>query len=93
VRKPTGVAALRIVTPAGSEALPGELGEIWVRGRNTMTGYWKGAGPAKHDAKGLDRDGWMHTGDLARRDAEGFVTIVDRLHDMIVSGGFKRVSA
>jgi acyl-CoA synthetase (AMP-forming)/AMP-acid ligase II len=86
--KPTGIAALRVVDSAGSDVAVGEVGEIRVRGGNTMTGYWKGSGTAVHDAKGLDADGWMHTGDLAFRDAEGFLTIVDRLHDMIVSGGF-----
>ena len=58
-----------------------------------MLGYW-GRNPSDargldtSDVKGLDADGWMHTGDVAVRDDDGFVTIVDRLHDMIVSGGF-----
>lgn len=82
--RPTSVGELRIVTAGGAEAAAGEIGEIWVRGRNTMRGYWGGG----VDAKGLDSEGWMHTGDVAFRDPEGFVTIVDRLHDMIVSGGF-----
>ena len=85
--RPTAVGELRIVDSEGREAAAGEAGEIHVRGRNTMLGYWGGAGAA-NDPKGLDRDGWMHTGDVGRRDAEGFVTIVDRLHDMIVTGGF-----
>jgi acyl-CoA synthetase (AMP-forming)/AMP-acid ligase II len=76
---------VRIVAESGREAAAGEPGEMLVRGRNTMLGYW---GKGRGDAKGLDADGWMHTGDVAVRDADGFVTIVDRLHDMIVSGGF-----
>ncbi len=84
--RPTEVGELRIVTADGRDARPGEVGEIWVRGRNTMKGYWGGA--VDKAGKGLDAHGWMHTGDLGFRDAEGFVTIVDRLHDMIVTGGF-----
>lgn len=83
--RPTAVGELRIVVD-GREAVAGEAGEVLVRGRNTMLGYWGRSGTA--DAKGLDEDGWMHTGDVATRDFDGFVTIVDRLHDMIVSGGF-----
>jgi acyl-CoA synthetase (AMP-forming)/AMP-acid ligase II len=85
----TTVGAIRIVAPDGTDAPPGQVGELWVRGRNTMSGYWRLPNhPAVADAKGLDGDGWMHTGDVGFRDEEGFVTIVDRLHDMIVSGGF-----
>ncbi len=91
--RPTSVGELRIVDEEGREVPDATLGEILVRGRNTMLGYWDrargGPGPAgAEDRKGLDGDGWMHTGDLGRRDTDGFVTIVDRLHDMIVSGGF-----
>jgi acyl-CoA synthetase (AMP-forming)/AMP-acid ligase II len=87
--KPTSIGVLRVVDTRGHDAAIGQTGELWVRGRNTMSGYWPGpTGAAKHDAKGLDAGGWMHTGDLGFLDAEGYVTIVDRLHDMIVSGGF-----
>ena len=90
VGRPTDVGELRVDAPSG------EVGEILVRGRNTMSGYWKsGAGvaadrvvPDLGDGKGLDAEGWMHTGDVGFVDADGYVTIVDRLHDMIVSGGF-----
>jgi len=86
--RPTDVGELRIVS-SGRDVARGQIGEIWVRGRNTMIGYWP-LSPALRgpDTKGLDAEGWMHTGDLAVRDAEGYVTIVDRLHDMIVTGGF-----
>jgi long-chain acyl-CoA synthetase len=87
--QPTAVGELRIVADGRRDAAEREIGEIRVRGLNTMSGYWRGgASDAATDEKGLDREGWMHTGDLAFRDEEGFVTIVDRLHDMIVSGGF-----
>lgn len=83
--RPTAVGDVRVVGDGGKDVADGESGELWVRGRNTMTGYW-GAGDA--EGKGLDRDGWMHTGDIGVRDADGRITIVDRLYDMIVSGGF-----
>jgi acyl-CoA synthetase (AMP-forming)/AMP-acid ligase II len=87
--RPTAVGEVRIVAPDGREAAAGETGEMLVRGRNTMLGYWgKSSGGLDADAKGLDENGWMHTGDIAVRDDDGFITIVDRLHDMIVSGGF-----
>jgi len=87
--RPTEVGEVRIVDAHGAEVATGELGELWVRGRNTMIGYWKGQGVSDtDDAKGLDSDGWMHTGDVGYRNAEGYLVIVDRLHDMIVSGGF-----
>jgi len=90
--RPTPVGEVRVVDAAGRDVVDGASGELWVRGRNTMLGYWRGGvvggDRPPDDEKGLDGDGWMHTGDVAVRDAEGFVTIVDRLHDMIVSGGF-----
>jgi len=62
----------------------GEPGEICVRGSLVMDGYWK-----RPDATGeAFRGGWLHTGDVAVRDAEGFYYIVDRTKDMIISGGF-----
>ena len=86
---PMPVGELRIVAADGHDCDCGESGEVWVRGRNTMSGYWKSeTSPATPDGKGLDAEGWMHTGDVGRRDVEGFVTIIDRLHDMIVTGGF-----
>jgi acyl-CoA synthetase (AMP-forming)/AMP-acid ligase II len=86
--RPTSVGELRVVGADGVDVAVGEVGEIRVRGRNTMSGYWHAERAAAADAKGLDAAGWMHTGDLATVDSRGYVTIVDRLHDMIVSGGF-----
>ncbi|MDE2641077.1 MAG: long-chain-fatty-acid--CoA ligase [Chloroflexota bacterium] len=74
---------LRIVDAAGADVPPGGVGEIVVRGPNVMAGYWK---RPQETAEAL-RDGWMHTGDIARMDADGFVYIVDRAKDMIISGG------
>ena len=86
--RPTSIGAVRIVAD-GQDVGMGRVGELWVRGRNTMTGYWTSPDAAiKTDPKGLDADGWMHTGDVGFRSEDGFITIVDRLHDMIVSGGF-----
>jgi long-chain acyl-CoA synthetase len=74
---------VRVVDAAGEEVAPGEIGEIVARGPNVMKGYWN---KAEETAYGL-RGGWLHTGDLATVDAEGYIYIVDRLKDMIVSGG------
>ena len=72
------------VADADHRALrPGETGEVIVRGPTVMKGYWKR--PAETAA--ALRDGWLHTGDLATVDDEGFVYILDRKKDMIISGG------
>lgn len=62
----------------------GEVGEICVRAPHVMTGYWNA--PALTEE--VFEDGWLHTGDLARVDSDGFFHIVSRLKDMIISGGF-----
>ncbi|MCC6202520.1 MAG: long-chain fatty acid--CoA ligase [Gammaproteobacteria bacterium] len=74
---------LRIVDPDGRELPPGEVGEIVMRGPVVMLGYWN---KPEETAAAL-RDGWLHTGDLAWLDDEGLVYIVDRLKDMIITGG------
>ena len=61
----------------------GEVGELAVRGPQVMQGYWN----RLEETAQVLRDGWLFTGDLARQDAEGFFTIVDRKKDMIISGG------
>ncbi|MBW8487511.1 acyl-CoA synthetase [Actinomadura parmotrematis] len=80
------------VSKAGSAGLPhfftdvkvaGDPGEVLVSGPNVMRGYWNLPGAT---AEAL-RDGWFHSGDAARVDADGYVTIVDRIKDMIISGG------
>ena len=69
--------------PDGRRAAAGEVGELWVRGPNVMIGYWQK--PEATTAALVD--GWYRTGDAARADAEGYLFLVDRLKDMIVSGG------
>ncbi len=74
---------VRIVDEAGTEAPRGTVGEIVVRGANVMLGYWN-----KHEeTAAVIRDGWLHTGDGGFMDESGYVFIVDRIKDMIVSGG------
>ncbi|OMI36748.1 long-chain-fatty-acid--CoA ligase [Streptomyces sparsogenes] len=75
---------LRLVTHTGTEAAPGQIGEITVRGENVMAGYWN-----RPDATAeAVRDGWFHTGDLGRTDDEGYYYIVDRKKDLIIRGGY-----
>lgn len=81
--KPMRLAEIRIVDEAGQDVAPGEVGELIVRGEQVMTGYWRD--PAATAAAWTD--GWFHTGDLVRRDDEGFVYLVDRKKDLIISGG------
>ena len=68
----------------GHDAPAGEIGELLLRGPHVCKGYWND--PAA-TAAALDPDGWFHTGDLARRDEEGFFYIVGRSKDMFISGG------
>jgi fatty-acyl-CoA synthase len=75
---------LRLLDDAGLDVGPGEVGEICLRSRAMMSGYWKRPDLTAETI----RDGWVHTKDMARRDDEGYVYIVDRKHDMIISGGF-----
>jgi long-chain acyl-CoA synthetase len=81
---PVPVADLRIVAADGVTALPvGEVGELWARGPQIVKGYWNNPQATAETFV----DGWVRTGDLARLDAEGFLTIVDRAKDMIIRGG------
>jgi acyl-CoA synthetase (AMP-forming)/AMP-acid ligase II len=76
-----------IIDPEGRELPRGEVGEIIVLSPGVMLGYWN---KPEETAKALarpGREGWMHTGDAGRMDAEGFLFLVDRVKDMIVSGG------
>ncbi len=76
---------VRIVDAEGVELARGDAGELVVRGYNVMQGYFND--PDATEAA-VDRDGWLHTGDVAVMDAAGNITITDRLKDMYVSGGF-----
>ncbi|MDP9656724.1 UNVERIFIED_ORG: long-chain acyl-CoA synthetase [Pseudomonas putida] len=80
---------VKIVDPQGQEVARGTVGEIIVRGPNIMQGYWN---KPEETARAL-RDGWLYTGDAAWMDEQGYLFIVDRLKDMIVSGGENVYSA
>jgi acyl-CoA synthetase (AMP-forming)/AMP-acid ligase II len=73
----------RIVDETGSDVAPGEPGELILRGNGVMQEYYKNP---EATAKAL-RDGWLYTGDLVRQDEEGFIYIVDRKKDVIITGG------
>ena len=80
---------VRIVDAFDVELPRGEIGEVVARGNNVMIGYWN---YPSETAQAL-RDGWMHTGDLGFMDQHGYVFLVDRLKDMIISGGENVYSA
>jgi acyl-CoA synthetase (AMP-forming)/AMP-acid ligase II len=83
VGPPVPVCDVKVVDPAGAELPTGEVGELLVRGPNVIKGYWN----APEATARSFRDGWFHTGDLAVVDPEGYVLIVDRKKDIIISGG------
>jgi fatty-acyl-CoA synthase len=74
---------VRVVGPDGAEAGPGERGEIIVTGPNVMRGYW---GQPDASAAVL-ADGWLHSGDVGTADEDGYMSVVDRIKDVIISGG------
>ena len=77
------VCDLRVVDAAGRDVPAGEIGELWIKGPNVVKGYWN-----KPEATAASfGEGWLHTGDLVRIDAEGFVYILDRVKDMLIRGG------
>ena len=69
----------------GATLTPGDVGELCIRGPQVMKGYWQ---RPEDTAKAIDADGWLHTGDMARMDENGFFYIVDRKKDMILVSGF-----
>ena len=75
---------VKLVNEAGDPVPTGEQGELWTRGYSVMQGYWD---EPQQTNDTIDADGWLHSGDLARMDDEGFVNITGRLKDMIVRGG------
>jgi fatty-acyl-CoA synthase len=80
--KPLFYVDLKIVNDQWEEKAPGEVGELIQKGPTVMKGYWNNPKATAETIK----DGWLHTGDLARLDKEGFIYIVDRKKDMIISG-------
>jgi fatty-acyl-CoA synthase len=83
VGKPVMHMEVRTVRPDGADCDPGERGEVIMRGPKVCKGYWR---DEEATAQAI-RDGWLHTGDLGILDQDGFLFIVDRVKDVIVSGG------
>jgi fatty-acyl-CoA synthase len=75
---------IKIVDAEGKAVPRGETGEFCTRGYSVMKGYWN---DAEKTAEAIDEAGWMHTGDLATMDEQGYVNIVGRLKDMVIRGG------
>jgi acyl-CoA synthetase (AMP-forming)/AMP-acid ligase II len=82
IGKPFFTLEVRLIDERGEEVAPGQVGEIVLRGPNVMKEYYKDPEATESTL----RDGWLHTGDLAKKDEEGFLYIVDRKKDMIISG-------
>jgi fatty-acyl-CoA synthase len=83
VGKPVVNVEARIVDEEMNDVAPGEVGEIVYRGPTVMQGYWNLPEANAEATSG----GWFHSGDLCRMDEEGYIYVVDRRHDMIISGG------
>ena len=75
---------MKVVDEGGDEAPDGEVGEILIRGPNVMKGYWRRPEATAETV----RNGWLHSGDLGRRDADGNFYVVDRKKEMIIRGGY-----
>jgi long-chain acyl-CoA synthetase len=89
VGPPTPGTDVRIVGADGTERPPGEAGEIWVRGPQVVVGYWNNAA----DTAAAFSGGWFHTGDVGAVDGSGYLTVLDRLKDVIIRGGENVYSA
>ncbi|MGQ0830838.1 MAG: AMP-binding protein [Microthrixaceae bacterium] len=76
---------VRLVDADGQDALVGDPGELWVSGPNVFAGYWNDAEATR---QAVDEAGWLHTGDVAVVDDDGFLFLVDRVKDLIIVSGF-----
>ncbi|GAA4205205.1 AMP-binding protein [Actinocatenispora rupis] len=74
---------LSLRDPSGTPVADGDVGEVCVRSRSVMTGYWR----RPDETAAVLRDGWLHTGDLGRLDPDGYLYLVGRARDMVVVGG------
>ena len=81
---PVGGTELQLVDEDGADVPVGEPGEVCIRSNLVMAGYWNEPELTRETL----RDGWLHTGDIGRLDADGYLTIVDRKKDLILRGGF-----
>lgn len=84
VGKPLMLLDVRIVDGDGNDVAAGESGEIWMRGPGLTPGYWKK--PAE-TAKAITPEGWLQSGDIGRRDADGCYYVAGRIKEMYISGG------
>ena len=84
VGRPQLLTEVRIVDRDGHDVAEGEAGELLIRGPNITPGYWNRPDAT---AEAIRADGWLHSGDVARRDQDGYYYIVDRWKDMYISGG------
>ncbi len=84
IGKPMLFTEVRVVGDNGEDLAAGDIGEMWIRGPHVSLGYWNNSEATR---AAFDDDGWLHTGDLARRDAEGFFYIAGRRKEMFISGG------
>jgi fatty-acyl-CoA synthase len=80
---PAAGIQVRLLDPERREVADGEVGELWLRGPTVTSGYWRNPEATRVTII----DGWLRTGDAARRDEDGFFTLVDRFKDMYISGG------
>jgi len=83
VGAPAGIVEVKVVDGEDNEMPPGESGEIVIRGPNIMKGYFNN----DEETGKVLRDGWLHSGDVGRLDEDGYLYIVDRIKDLIISGG------
>jgi len=83
-RKPGSIGRPMMFTEVRLSEMDGDVGEMWIRGPHVSKGYWNNR-EATHVSYG--EDGWFRTGDLARRDEDGFFYIAGRRKDMFISGG------
>jgi fatty-acyl-CoA synthase len=84
IGKPLMMTEVRLADEQGADVPEGEVAEMWLRGPHVSLGYWE---DPEATAAALDAEGWFHTGDLARRDPEGFYYIAGRRKDLFISGG------
>jgi len=84
IGRPLMMTEAKLIDEAGADVPVGEVGELCLRGPHVSKGYWRNAAAT---AEAIDAEGYFHTGDLARRDADGFFTIAGRRKDMLISGG------
>jgi fatty-acyl-CoA synthase len=82
--RPVPEAEVRLLDPDGNEVSEGEPGELCVRGPLVMSGYFN----KPDETAAAFRGGWLHTGDVAVRDPDGFLRLVDRAKDLVITGGF-----